>query len=185
MNEEKPVFKVTDRRLFNADGSPRDVVREERPAETITTPLAASPTLSTTKTEAPSTSVMNSTPESANIKSSVAPTAGAATAGEVTTGDAIATNPFFIELMMFAAENAAAMLSGHPQFGGEVNLPYAKQFIDMLGALQEKTLGNLSLEEQSTLDALLGQLRMQYVSASKARPAAPTNITGGDITGGR
>lgn len=108
---------------------------------------------------------------------------------EADTATAGATDPLFIELMMFVAENAAAMLSGHPQFGGEVNLPYAKQFIDMLAALQAKTLGGLSLEEQNTLDALLGQLRMQYVSLTKARPASPVSpgggITGGDITGGR
>src|SRR5689334_15421763 len=30
MNEEQPNFKVTDRRLFNADGSPRDLPPEEK-----------------------------------------------------------------------------------------------------------------------------------------------------------
>lgn len=173
MSEEKPVFKVTDRRLFNPDGSPRDIEREERAPETAattaTTPVSAAPPLTGAAT--PTTAV----PRPANA--------------ETAAGDSNETNPLFIELMMFAAENAAAMLSGHPQFGGEVNLPYAKQFIDMLGALQEKTLGRLSLEEQNTLDALLGQLRMQYVSGTKARSAAPASasggITGGDITGGR
>lgn len=173
MSEEKPVFKVTDRRLFNPDGSPRDIEREERAPETAattaTTPVSAAPPLTDAAT--PTTAA----PRLANA--------------ETAAGDSIETNPLFIELMMFAAENAAAMLSGHPQFGGEVNLPYAKQFIDMLGALQEKTLGRLSLEEQNTLDALLGQLRMQYVSVTKAHSASPASasggITGGDITGGR
>ena len=31
MNEDQPNFKVTDRRLFNADGSLRDVPPEEKP----------------------------------------------------------------------------------------------------------------------------------------------------------
>ena len=31
MSEEKPTFKVTDRRLFNPDGTPRDIPREEEP----------------------------------------------------------------------------------------------------------------------------------------------------------
>src|SRR5688572_16927537 len=31
MNEEQPNFKVTDRRLFNPDGTPRDVPPEEKP----------------------------------------------------------------------------------------------------------------------------------------------------------
>jgi len=30
MQEEQPTFKVTDRRLFNADGSPRDLPPEEK-----------------------------------------------------------------------------------------------------------------------------------------------------------
>jgi hypothetical protein len=34
MSEEKPVFKITDRRLFNPDGSPRDVERAEEPQPT-------------------------------------------------------------------------------------------------------------------------------------------------------
>src|SRR4051794_22371112 len=29
MSEEKPTFKITDRRLFNPDGSPREEIREE------------------------------------------------------------------------------------------------------------------------------------------------------------
>ena len=32
MDEQQSNFKVTDRRLFNADGSPREVPPEERPA---------------------------------------------------------------------------------------------------------------------------------------------------------
>src|SRR6266481_5558854 len=31
MKEEQPIFKVTDRRLFNADGTPRDIQPEEQP----------------------------------------------------------------------------------------------------------------------------------------------------------
>ncbi len=31
MQEEQPNFKVTDRRLFNPDGSPRDLPPEEKP----------------------------------------------------------------------------------------------------------------------------------------------------------
>src|SRR5436853_6087777 len=38
MSEEQPVFKVTDRRLFNPDGTPRDIPREE---ETKLPPAAA------------------------------------------------------------------------------------------------------------------------------------------------
>src|SRR6478609_7794060 len=50
MDEEQPNFKVTDRRLFNADGSPRDLPPEERPepkpeaVETVTANAATAAT---------------------------------------------------------------------------------------------------------------------------------------------
>ena len=49
----------------------------------------------------------------------------------------------------------------------EVNLPLAKQTIDILGILQEKTAGNLTDEEHNLLSNLLYDLRMRYVKASK------------------
>ncbi|MBC7172176.1 MAG: DUF1844 domain-containing protein [Polyangiaceae bacterium] len=47
------------------------------------------------------------------------------------------------------------------------NLPLAKQTIDCLAMLEEKTKGNLSGEEERILTQLLYDLRLQYVSASK------------------
>ena len=47
MNEESTSYKVTDRRLFNPDGTPRDVPENERPEPTPPKPevvsAAASP----------------------------------------------------------------------------------------------------------------------------------------------
>ncbi len=43
------------------------------------------------------------------------------------------------------------------------NIPQAKQTIDILEMLKEKTEGNLTPEEQSLLDNLLYDLRMRYV----------------------
>lgn len=45
------------------------------------------------------------------------------------------------------------------------NLPLAKQTIDVLGILQEKTKGNLIQEEESLLTNFLYDLRMRYVKA--------------------
>src|SRR5438270_14048056 len=42
MSEEKPTFKVTDRRLFNADGTPRQIEREEEPPQTTQTDVQSS-----------------------------------------------------------------------------------------------------------------------------------------------
>jgi hypothetical protein len=53
----------------------------------------------------------------------------------------------------------------HPD--SEKNLPLAKQTIDILGMLQEKTRGNLSNDEQQLLTNLLYDLRMKYVAAHK------------------
>jgi hypothetical protein len=45
------------------------------------------------------------------------------------------------------------------------NLPLAKQTIDILGILQEKTKGNLTQEEENLLNNFLYDLRMRYVKA--------------------
>lgn len=47
------------------------------------------------------------------------------------------------------------------------NLPAAKQTIDILGMLKEKTKGNLTAEEDRFLEAILYDLRMRYVSLTK------------------
>jgi hypothetical protein len=47
----------------------------------------------------------------------------------------------------------------------EKNLPLAKQTIDILGILQEKTKGNLTSEEENLLNSFLYDLRMRYVKA--------------------
>jgi hypothetical protein len=49
----------------------------------------------------------------------------------------------------------------------EPNLPLAKQTVDLLGMLREKTRGNLTQEEAQLLDNLLYDLRMKYVDAKK------------------
>ncbi len=45
----------------------------------------------------------------------------------------------------------------------EKNLAAAKQTIDILGMLKEKTEGNLDDNEKELLDAMLFELRMRYV----------------------
>src|SRR5687767_2302559 len=48
-----------------------------------------------------------------------------------------------------------------------VDLPAAKQIIDILGILDEKTRGNLDTSESRLLTSLLYDLRVQYVDAQK------------------
>ncbi|MDY6845422.1 MAG: DUF1844 domain-containing protein [Thermodesulfobacteriota bacterium] len=51
----------------------------------------------------------------------------------------------------------------------EKDLPSAKQVIDILSLLQEKTKGNLTSHEANVLSDLLYQLRMRYVDEIKAK----------------
>ena len=44
-----------------------------------------------------------------------------------------------------------------------VNLPFARQTIDLLALLQTKTKGNLTGEEERLLNQVLVDLRMRYV----------------------
>lgn len=47
------------------------------------------------------------------------------------------------------------------------NLPVAKQTIDLIGMLKEKTQGNLTSDEEKFLEGLLFDLRMRYVKAAE------------------
>lgn len=56
----------------------------------------------------------------------------------------------------------------HPETNAvEANLPLAKQNIDLLGMLEEKTKGNLTGDEERLLAQMLFDLRMRYVERSK------------------
>ena len=57
--------------------------------------------------------------------------------------------------------NASALL--HLGDGGDTSdLPLARQTIDILGMLEEKTRGNLTGEEERLLHQILFDLRMRY-----------------------
>ncbi|HEX8070283.1 MAG TPA: DUF1844 domain-containing protein [Pyrinomonadaceae bacterium] len=180
MSEEKPTFKVTDRRLFNADGTPREVEREEAPepppaAEPAAAPPAPEPPPRAAGTEAPPEARGAHEPARAREDD-----ARAAPGGDPTP---------FANLVMFIASPAAAALgmTEHPGLApGEVDLPLAKHCIDLLATVEQKTRGNLSMQEQQILQGLLAELRMQYVALAGTRPPTPPRgFTGGDITGGR
>jgi hypothetical protein len=55
----------------------------------------------------------------------------------------------------------------HPEDNAvRVSLPLAKQTIDLLGLLEEKTKGNLTGEEERLITQILFDLRMRYVEKS-------------------
>jgi hypothetical protein len=51
----------------------------------------------------------------------------------------------------------------------ETDVPVAKQMIDILGMLKDKTRGNLNASEDRLMEDILFDLRMKYVEAVKKR----------------
>ena len=75
------------------------------------------------------------------------------------------TSKQFLGLLQMLAMQAYLALGEmeNPVTGGvEVNLQQAKAFIDLLVSLQEKTKGNLSKEEEDSLNALAYELQMKF-----------------------
>lgn len=75
------------------------------------------------------------------------------------------TNKQFMGLLQMLAMQAYLALGEmeSPATGAvEVNLPQAKAFIDLLTSLQEKTKGNLSKDEEDSLNTLVYELQMKF-----------------------
>jgi hypothetical protein len=207
MTDEQTSYKVTDRRLFNPDGSPREVPEDEKPEPKPEVKPAAEPAEQPTPSEtnsaaasspagpasdaatAPSQAAVEAAPQQSDPRRSEAAQPASAEAGAE---DAEAELPgaddpaSFASFLMSIASNAASSLGmmEHPVTGKrEVDLELGKHWIDVLGMLQQKTRGNLLPQEQQILEGLLADLRMQYVSLTNAAPKART-YSSRDITGG-
>jgi hypothetical protein len=59
---------------------------------------------------------------------------------------------------------------------GQTNVAAARQIIDILALLEQKTRGNLTAEERQLLEQLLYELQMRYVEATKTAPQEPSRI---------
>lgn len=172
-NEEKATFKVTDRRLFNADGSPRDIIREEEPAKEETT------NVSQTQTQQP--------------QAAEPQTEDTGFPNEEELPDANDPASFMNFLMDVVVPNAAIALGimEHPVTGQRsVNIPLGKHWIDVLVMLKEKTKGNLHAAEQRAFDGIVAELQMQYIAITRAAAEQAKNpqkkgFTAQDILGKR
>ncbi len=82
--------------------------------------------------------------------------------------------PLTFASFVFSLGTSSLMLMGESldpqQPSPPVNLPQAKEIIDILSMLEEKTKGNLSSEEASVIGDMLYTLRMKYVSATSGTP---------------
>ena len=146
MSEHKSedTFRVIDRRLFTEEGELRKEALEEESRESA---------------------------KEAEVAKQ-APAAPAAPADlDATPKETPKRNPAFENLIRMIGSNAAMVLgayadprTGQPMFDPDA----AREFIDMLDALHEKTKGNLAPEEDSVLLDLLGKLKLTYLEVNQA-----------------
>lgn len=150
-NKESEPIKVTDKRLFTSDGEIRDEFKgsvtpadpqasRRVPAEE---PAVQAASHETKQTAAPQTETEEPRPK---------------------------TDRRFATLVDLLAQNAAMMLGmgRGPYAQAAADLPAARQMIDLLEMLSDKTARNLSEEEETFLKASLSELKLAYVQRSKA-----------------
>ncbi len=80
----------------------------------------------------------------------------------------------FPAFVLSLAHTAAVHFGDTPDPASGATMPQdlvaAKQMIDVLSLLEEKTRGNLTAEERQLLEQLLYELRMRFVEAQEQQP---------------
>ncbi len=197
--KEESEFKVSDRRLFTADGELRDSAEEQ-----ASQPVAATAAATATATSAaPATTIPEAAPSAAPapVRESDVPEPPTASEQQAQhdaykqssrdldtrvelSGHSAKELEMNFERFMASLYMTAMMQLGlmHEQ-GGQpgVDLIGARQTIDTLGMIAEKTKGNLTPKEQGFLQNCLYELRMAYVEVTNALahpPQAPGPHTG-------
>ena len=163
-------FKVSDRRLFTAEGELRTDTPEETPASGEQSRVIVTDTSDATAPPLPSASEQKAQhdayKESArDLDSRVELSGHSAKDLEIT------FERFMASLYMTAMMQLGLMVEqgGAPQ----VDLIGARQTIDTLGMLSDKTKGNLTPKEQGFLQNCLYELRMAYVEVTNALARGP------------
>lgn len=180
MSEQNKPFVVTDRRKFTAEGelrpdAPPAEERERHDPPAVETPVAATPASSSAppREAAPKEEFPPLTEEQVNQ----ARTAYQATAERLDTAIR-ATNPGMEHppAMSFEQIVHSVYMTAIMQLGGatpegqqpQVDLMGARQSIDMLSVLAEKTKGNLTPEESRLLENALFELHMGFLEITQA-----------------
>ena len=94
------------------------------------------------------------------------------------TEDNLPVPPASFEFLVLSIRTQAEIHLGLLRFGEEKenpepNLPLTRHSIDLLAMLQEKSRGNLTIEEERMLGNSLTELRFRYVQATEAKPTKP------------
>ncbi len=169
-------FTVTDRRLFTAEGE----IRDEVPQEEVSTAAAApkpeaaqniAPPRPEGEAPPPPTAAEQKEQADAYRKSAKDLDARVELSGHSTKDLEITFERFMASLYMSAMMQLGLM---HEQ-GGQprVDLIGARQTIDTLSLLSEKTKGNLTSAEENFLQNVLYELRMAYVEVTNALARPP------------
>jgi hypothetical protein len=179
MSEKKQEsFTVTDRRFFTADGEVRQDISEEQVSTSTPPPSAAksasSPNvLSPPEQEGPPapTAAEQQTQADAYRKSSRDLDSRVEQSGHSAKDLEMTFERFMASLYMSAMLQLGLM----QEEGGQPRLDLigARQTIDTLSLLSEKTMGNLTAAEANFLQNVLYELRMAYVEVTNALARPP------------
>ena len=159
--ENEPNIRVRDRRMFNADGSLRtpDLSEEEEVARTKAAEPAPKPKPEA-KPEPEPAPMPEPEPELGGVEDADLPPERP---GE----------PSLFSDLIINLASQAAMYMGlvdnplAPKMPTDMHA--ARQMIDILGMLQQKTRGNLTADENVLLERILTDLRMQYVAMATTK----------------
>lgn len=185
MPEQHKPFVITDRRKFTADGEPRPDAdpspeREERaatPAEPAAAaptpqPVAAAPEPEPTSTTEPDLPAPPTTEETDQARRAYEMTADRLDTAIRSANPGMDHPPAmsFDQLIQSVYMTAMMQLGAATQEGQQpqVDILGARQSVDMLAVLAEKTKGNLSAEETRLLDSALFELRMAFLEVTQA-----------------
>lgn len=150
MGEEKQTsFRISDRRLFNPDGTVRTDAESSEESSL-----------------SPSSSAQASLPVSVmaeNASFEVPPKE------DLNEADLSPLSVNFTEFVLGLAGNAMMCLGMVDTYGPmEPDLPTAQHLIEVLELLRRKTKNNLTLEEANALNDILHNLQMQYVKLTRS-----------------
>jgi hypothetical protein len=186
-------FTVTDRRLFTSEGelrseAPTPEPEPERPKEVAAPAPKAQeqqPTATAEDQEAPPppTAAEQKEQHDAYRKSSKELDTRVELSGHSSKELEMTFERFMASLYMTAMLQLGLMReeSGQPR----IDIIGARQTIDTLGLLEEKTKGNLNGSEENFLQNCLYELRMAYVEVTNALARPPANPPQGTGTTGR
>ncbi len=150
-------LKITDRRMFTADGELREQYRDSRSSTPDTVDSAPAESRAT---DPPPAEAVERSPDPAR------PPEGDKWAPLPDAEEPGPGAPGFMELVGLLPEPAAIYLGeargADPQTAAQ-NLELARLHIDLLAVLRAKTQGNLSVSESASLEDVVYQLRSGYV----------------------